>query len=30
MAERMDTGESALTDEDRYAIFNLAMVLGCG
>lgn len=30
MAERMDIGESAFTDEDRYAIFNLAMVLGCG
>lgn len=30
MVERMDIGESALTDEDRYAIFNLAMVLGCG
>lgn len=30
MAKRMDIGESALTDEDRYAIFNLAAVLGCG
>lgn len=30
MAKRMDIGKSALTDEDRYAIFNLAAVLGCG
>lgn len=30
MAERMDIGEGALTDEVWYAIFNSAMVLGCG
>lgn len=30
MAGRADVRESALTDEDRYAIFNLAMVLECG
>lgn len=30
MAERMYIRESALTDEDRYAILNVAMVLGCG
>lgn len=30
MAERMDVGENALTGKDRYGMFNLAMVLGCG
>ena len=30
MAERMNTGGSAHIDEDRYTIFDLAMVLGCG